>query len=208
MKASAGRLLAPLLVLSFWACGDPSGTLAPATMATARVGDWTNPGPAVAGVVGQLSGISDLLQVNDARLTAVEAALLQYPPDPGRPLADALVGIRTTAQSLTERVTEMERLVGVGFPPSPVKPPNPNSPPDPCRAVIAALPPDPCYAGQLGSIGNALVGADGRMAAIQGGFLPPPDADLPAVQDALARINAAAMDLARTASAMLERIGQ
>ncbi len=187
------------------ACDQPS-PVSPLDAATARVGAWMNPGPPDHGLAGGLTGLAGLLQVQDGRLLAVADGFVP-PPDPDRQIALSLGAIRAAATSLAERAAELERLSGGGFPPGPVQPPDPRRPPNPCYAPGRGFPPDPCRVGILGSIGNALEGADARLADIQAGFLPPPDPDKPAILAALAAIKAAAMSLAQTADALLSSMG-
>jgi hypothetical protein len=207
MGASSRRLLAALAVASLWACADQAGMVSPNADAASPATAGRNPGPPDVGLAGRLAGIGAALQVQDARLTAAAAGLREYPPDPCRSLCATLGDIRASAASLAGRVAELERLMETTLPPSPIRPPNPNVPPSPCQAANHALPPNPCHAGQLGSISDVLRAADARLAAIQDGFNAPPDPDLPAVQDALATIDAAARSLIQTADGLLALTG-
>ncbi len=193
-------------LLGFLAACDQPSPVSPIGVANARVGDWQNPGPPNHGLAGGLSGLAALLQVQDARLAALADGFVP-PPDPERQMAMALGVIRAAAASLAERAAELERVSGGSLPPNPIHPPDPGIPPDPCRAVGRAYPPNPCRVGMLNSMGNALAGADARLADIEAGFLPPPDPDRPAILAALATIKAAAMSLVETADGLLSSMG-
>lgn len=194
------------LLAAVFACGEPSAPLAPPPVA-AMASQSVNSILPNAGLVGRLTSIGGLLQVQDARLDAVAAGWTD-PPDPNRQLTLVLGAIRAAAMSLAERAADLERISGGSLPPSPIQPPDPGFPPDPCHPPDPGLPPGPCRVGLLRSMGNALAGADSRLASIQAGFQAPDSPDKPAVLTALATIKAAAMSLAETAEEMLNAIGE
>ena len=201
LSVTTVAFLAPMLA----ACDRP-GPAAPLGVADARVDAFSVPGPPDHGQAGGLSGLSALLQVEDARLAAIAAGFVA-PPEPDRQITMAIGVIRAAAASMAARAADLERVSGGSVTPNLQAPPDPEYPPGPCRAIGRLYPPGPCRVGMLGSIGNALTQADARLAGIQAGFQAPPEPDRPGVLADLANIKAAAMNLVETADRLVSSIG-